>query len=177
MSTLTAINMPGVYGLQGDKKPELLKLVKGIDPSVSVSIKPSRAEAWLVLDYDGPFDPTPVIEELIRDVGVTPTNRVEVTYERTGDGKRRAARDGWKSHMGYLPDMLKDEFIWYGPADGRWEQQRYSNSSSRSADDGQHNLNVMLEPLLYHKLNVAALENGQSLDEYIMEVLEERADG
>jgi len=177
MSTLTAVNMPGVYGLQGDKKPELLKLMKGIDPSVSASIKPSRAEAWLVLDYDGPLDPTATIQELIDEVGVTPTNRVEVTYERTGDGKRRAAHDAWKSNMNYLPDMLRDEFIWYGPADGQWAQRRYSNSSVRTTNAEQYNINLELEPLLYHKLNVAALENGQSLNEYLMEVLEERADG
>lgn len=190
MPILTAVNLPGVFGLHGidpAKEADLIDYLNDMDNSVSISIKPTRNEAWLLLDSAHPFDPAALINGLVGHTGINPTIRAEVAYERESDGSRRAAHNSWQSNTRSLPEVLKDEFTWYGPGDGVWAKELYSNkntlpsiyseSSAHPINTNQYQINLVLEPILYHKLNVVALENGQSLEDFVMQCLEERADG
>jgi len=173
MPTLTVVNLPGKAGEIGTPPEVHSQLMNSLDLNDAVVKRDQWGEAWLLMESSRPLDPPTLIHKLL-EFGINPTIRADVQFRRSPAG-RKARIDDWSSNDGRLPEILKNEVTWVGSPDGKWANT-LGAQPHRSGTD-QYQVTLELEPLLYHKLNVAALENGQSLDEYIMEVLEERADG
>ena len=173
MTVLTVVNLVGDSSRVGIT-PDASVVLRDILKLTDLVVRREDDGAWLLLESRKPLDPAQLKDNLA-EWGIFPTIWGEVTYERTSDGRRHVTR--WQSNDRSLPNILRDEdFIWNNAMGG---VRAGTNSSGSSSQTGisQFRVSIELEPILYHRLSIAALENGQTLDEYIMEVLEERADG